>query len=528
MAGLAHETDPTQRILVDGKEIAAQCLPVLSQNNADWCRENGLYAQPIMRGQWALEAIDGACAEWAFCPWDHAPLVGGQKILAIIPLGIQPIFDFTVEGTHTYYSAGVIHHNTGKTEGVGAYETTLHLTGDYPDWWEGLRFDHPINAWVSGDTRETVRDITQKKLFGDVSRLGTEALGTGLVPRDRIVNYKFVTNTNYAMDYATIRHASGGLSVVGMKSYEQGREAFQGTEQHWQWLDEEPPLDIYLESLMRTRGVDGKILITWTPLRGHSKVVEEFLAWEQRNKDGGSKYVVTCGWDDVPHLSEQWKREQLAAIPPYLRNARRLGIPTAGIGQVYPVEEDQFVINPIPLPAHFRRVAGFDHGYHNTACAWLAYDQDNDVAYLYSDYKRGGDGITKEMHATAIKSRGDWIPVVGDAAARDDAVPVINSYKALGVKMRLPNKARGSVDAGVQEVLSRLSQGKLKVFSTCQKWLDEFRKYQYAESKNDATPQIVKRNDHLMDCTRYAIMDGLKIATTQKIEAVTMPAVRFG
>lgn len=446
----------------------------------------------------------------------------------MIPLGVQPIFDFTVEGTHTYVSGGVIHHNTGKTEGVGAYETVLHATGDYPAWWEGLRFPKPINCWVSGDLLRTVRDITQGKLFGDVARRGLDALGTGLIPRDRIIDYKFIQNTNYALDYVTVKHVTGGKSVIGFKSYEQGREAFQGTEQDWQWMDEEPPLDIYLESLMRTRGVDGKLLITFTPLRGHSKVVEEFLAWEDRNKQGGSKYTVTCGWDDVPHLSEQWKREQLAAIPPYLRNARRLGIPTAGIGQAYPVEEDQFVIAPIALPAHWRRVAGFDHGYHNTACVWLAYDKDMDTAYLYSDYKRGGEGITKEMHATAIKSRGDWIPVVGDAAARDDGVQVINSYKALGVKMRLPNKSGGSFDAGIQEVLSRLSDGRLKVFSTCQKWLDEFRKYRYAEPKNGGTPQIVKENDHLMDSTRYAIQDGLKIATTQKVESIEMRELKFG
>jgi hypothetical protein len=37
--------------------------------------------------------------------------------------------------------------------GIGGFETTLHLTGDYPEWWEGRRFDHPIEAWVAGETR---------------------------------------------------------------------------------------------------------------------------------------------------------------------------------------------------------------------------------------------------------------------------------------------------------------------------------------------------------------------------------------
>jgi len=37
-----------------------------------------------------------------------------------------------------------------------------------------------------------------------------------------------------------------------LKSYDQGRESFQGTEQHVIWLDEEPPLPIYVEALTRT------------------------------------------------------------------------------------------------------------------------------------------------------------------------------------------------------------------------------------------------------------------------------------
>ena len=57
-------------------------------------------------------------------------------------------------------------NRVGKTEGGGGYELTLHLTGRYPDWWPGRRFNHPIDAWAAGDTNETVRDIIQLKLMG--------------------------------------------------------------------------------------------------------------------------------------------------------------------------------------------------------------------------------------------------------------------------------------------------------------------------------------------------------------------------
>lgn len=411
-------------------------------------------------------------------------------------------------------------NGVGKSYGVGAYEVALHATGDYPDWWNGLRFDHPVELWACGDTRETVRDIVQMYLLGKVATEGLDALGTGMIPRDKLGKPRMVTNTNGSCDFVPVRHKSGGWSKLQFKAYEQGRKAFQGTNVHFIWLDEEPPHQVFLECLQRGRTVDGRILLTFTPLSGHSDVVETFLGWQKTNQSGGSIITIHCGWDDVPHLDAQWKAATLAATPAYLRDARRLGIPSAGIGKVYTVEETEFVINPIAIPGHWRRVFGFDHGYFNTAVVWVAYDKDSDIAYVYSDYKRGE--VPMEMHAVAIKARGDWIPGIGDASAREsDGKQIIDKYKAQGVKLKLANKA---VDAGIQDVLSRLSTGRLKVFSTCQKLLDEYRRYRYNEKQ-----QIVKENDHILDALRYVIYDGLSIATTQKL-TTSSPAelVRFG
>src|SRR5262245_63611612 len=37
----------------------------------------------------------------------------------------------------------------GKTL-AGGFEAAIHATGRYPDWWQGKRFDRPVNAWVAG------------------------------------------------------------------------------------------------------------------------------------------------------------------------------------------------------------------------------------------------------------------------------------------------------------------------------------------------------------------------------------------
>jgi hypothetical protein len=56
-------------------------------------------------------------------------------------------------------------HHFGKTQ-MAAYEVTAHLTGEYPTWWPGRKFDRPVSCWAAGDTRETTRDVMQQALFG--------------------------------------------------------------------------------------------------------------------------------------------------------------------------------------------------------------------------------------------------------------------------------------------------------------------------------------------------------------------------
>ncbi len=60
-------------------------------------------------------------------------------------------------------------NRVGKTE-IGAYEMTAHLTGLYPEWWQGRRFDTAVHAWAAGKTNDTTKNILQEKLFGGVRK----------------------------------------------------------------------------------------------------------------------------------------------------------------------------------------------------------------------------------------------------------------------------------------------------------------------------------------------------------------------
>lgn len=178
-------------------------------------------------------------------------------------------------------------NRVGKTEGMGGYETALHLTGRYPDWWEGRRFDRPVRFWAAGKTNETTRDIVQNKLFGPVVGSGTSKCfsGTGLVYADCIERVGWKQGVTDLADTVYVKHVSGKFSELGLKSYQQGRGSFEGTERDGIWLDEEPPLEIYSECLIRTATTNGIVYITFTPLEGTTGTVMMFLEGEQEAKE---------------------------------------------------------------------------------------------------------------------------------------------------------------------------------------------------------------------------------------------------
>lgn len=168
----------------------------------------------------------------------------------------------------------------GKTLSGGA-EWAMHLTGRYPDWWEGQTFDKPTIMWAAGVTGESTRDNPQRILVGPPTQ--EEAWGTGMIPKDALVDWDRAMGVPNLLDNVTVRWGGGGdvsnISVLSFKAYEKGREKWQGPTLDGVWFDEEPPLDIYTEGLTRTnRGQRGQFtMITFTPLLGMSEVVSLFL-----------------------------------------------------------------------------------------------------------------------------------------------------------------------------------------------------------------------------------------------------------
>jgi phage terminase large subunit-like protein len=165
--------------------------------------------------------------------------------------------------------AAICANRVGKTT-MGSYETTAHLTGLYPAWWEGRRFAKPIRAWASGKSYQKTFEIVQQALLGDNEGSGPSKRisGTGMIPGWLLGRPKWHGGAPDLVDTIRVRHVSGGWSHLSLKAYEQGRGAFEGTAQHLVWLDEEPPEEVWMECLTRTATTDGMVFGTFTPLDG--------------------------------------------------------------------------------------------------------------------------------------------------------------------------------------------------------------------------------------------------------------------
>lgn len=391
----------------------------------------------------------------------------------------------------------------GKTE-TGAFEMACHLTGEYPKWWKGKRFDREVTAWVCGLTTQAVRDVCQEKLCGKAGV--DEAWGSGMIPKEALVDKSLARGIQDAIDTIQVRHKCGGVSTASFKSVEQGREKFQGVGLDVMWFDEEPPLNIYSEGLTRIGEKGGICYLTFTPLLGPSSVVLRFT-----DEPSPTRIVVAMALEDVPdtgHLSAAKKREMIEGYLPHEREARARGIPMLGEGRIFTTPEAAIIEAPIEhVPKYWRKLWGIDFGIGHPFAAVLGlWDVDNDVIHIHACY-RVSDTLSI-VHADAMKRIGGNVPVAWprDGTDRDvhSGEPMSVGYKKHGLLM-LPEHSTWpdggvSTEAGIADWDERERTGKLKVAAHLSDWFEERRMYHRKDGK------IVKLKDDLMSGTRMILM----------------------
>lgn len=373
----------------------------------------------------------------------------------------------------------------------------MHATGKYPDWWTGKRFDKPTLGWGGGVTGELTRDNVQRMLIGAV-----DERGTGYIPPADLIECIPARGVPDLMDTIVVRHISGGKSYIRLKYYEQGREKWQSASVDWVWLDEEPPIDIYLEALTRTNATKGIVWLTFTPLLGMSDVVHRFLTEKSADRHDTNMTI-----DDAEHLSVEERNRIIVSYPEHERDARTRGTPALGSGRIFPIVEDKIKVPRFEIPTWYYKIGGLDFGWdHPTAAVRLAYNPDMDTVYVTNVYKKSE--ATPTIHVSSIRSWAKDMPWAwphdGLQHDKGSGDQLADLYRREGLEMLHDHATfedgTNGVEAGVIQMLSRMENGTFKVFSDLEPFFEEFRLYHRKEGK------IVKMYDDIMSACRYAYM----------------------
>jgi phage terminase large subunit-like protein len=399
-------------------------------------------------------------------------------------------------------------NRVGKTYS-GGFENAMHLTGRYPAWWEGRVFPKATRMWAASETTEITVAGVQAVMLGRPE----DGIGTGAIPADAIVEFrKKQHGAANAIEFVIVRHGGGGdvqsgQSYVGFKSYDQGREKFQADTLDIVWLDEEPSEAIYFEAITRISTTDGMMMMTFTPLKGMSKVVMRFLL----EKPAGAS-VTSMTIEDADHFTPAQRAQIIARYPAHQREARTKGIPQLGSGQVYPVAESAISVERFPIPPHFVQIAGLDFGWdHPSGACALAWDRDNDTYYVHRVHRQ--KEATPVMFSAGVRPWGTWLPWAwphdgkaesGGKFGMQDVKQLAQLYADQGLRMLAEHATfddgSNGVEPGVMGILDLMQTGHFKVFSDLRDWWEEFRLYHRKEG------QIVKVNDDILCAMRYAWM----------------------
>ncbi len=391
-------------------------------------------------------------------------------------------------------------NRSGKTE-CGAVECLWILRGIHP--YRTNRRD--AFGWAVSLSTQVQRDVAQAKILKYLPKNWISEITMLAGRRD--------SPSGGVIDQIKIKNVFGGISTLGFKSCDQGREKFQGSSLDFVWFDEEPPRDVYEECLMRVMDRRGDIFGTMTPLKGKTFIYNEIYLNRRNNPQIWHECMT---WADNPYLSKKEARLLESSLDGAALDARKYGRFSDGAGLVYPeFDESVHVIPPFAVPPEWQDAISIDPGLNNPLSAhWYCVDWDGNI-YVVAEHFAAGKDV--DFHAAAIKEisrRLGWktdsrgrVRALIDSAANQRTLASQKSVTELFYERGIladPNVDK-DVFSGVSRVKSYLCRGNgspdIFVFSTCVNMIEEFRGY--AWGAGDAP---VKRDDHCMDELRYYVM----------------------
>jgi len=390
-------------------------------------------------------------------------------------------------------------NRSGKSH-CSAYETACHITGVYPDWWEGYRFHEPIDCGiVSVDTDQMIKGA-QQKMMG-----WPDEFGTGFIPKDLIIfdELKERPQTNGCLQRVSVRHASGGNSRVFFMTFEQKLKSFMGFMWRHCWFDEEPPFKYFDEVRFRMMDKGGRILLSFYPPDGQT----ELLTFLDEMMDKTPEYIdqFSLQWSDNPTLDPETVEMMEKTTPDWLKESRKYGRPGVGEGRVIPFSRDVYTCEPFEIEPHWPQIAAIDVGYdHGTGAVCLALDNQSNTIYAFREY------FSKEtlpaVHASALRKWGK-VPFIADAPMNrreSNGKSLYDVYQEEGLEIIT---RQTDVMASINKINTVISERRFYVFDTCRVLLDQMGKYRRSKNEKTGKITIVKKDDDVIDPLRSALMN---------------------
>lgn len=392
-------------------------------------------------------------------------------------------------------------NRSGKTE-CGAVETIYIARGIHP-----YKENKPNTfGWVVSLSTQVQRDVAQSKIM--------HYLNPDWIYEIVMLSGRKDSPANGIIDYIVIKNVFGGLSRIGFKSCDQGREKFQGASLDYVWFDEEPPRDVYIECKMRVIDKCGEIFGTMTPLKGLSWVYDEIYLNCHNDNEIWTSFME---WGDNPFLSQDEIAQISSSLSQDELQSRRYGKFIDAGGIVYNEFDPAIhVIEPFEVPFDWYDNISIDPGLNNPLSAhWYAVDYDGNVYVIAEHYEAGK---TCDYHASRIKEickRLNWqtnsngmIMALIDSAANQRTLAseksVVELFYDNGILVN--SKVNKDLFSGISRVKSYLKsvdgRTRLFIFKNCVNMIREIKGYFWGN--NDAP---IKRDDHSLDELRYYIMN---------------------
>lgn len=414
-------------------------------------------------------------------------------------------------------------NQVGKTHGGGA-QMTFDLLSLYPGWYTGRRFVMPPKierpyefvGWGGCTTQAQTRNGIQTKLFGPVRDQG--GLGSGLIPLDNIGRLLMARGVADFVDTVHLKRETGGEAIFRLKTFDQGREGWQGESVDESWIDEDPRDDlIYSECLARLTATGGQIIVSMTPLLGLSPVRKRF-----RERHEGTAEVamgiIDCLVSNGGHIPDERLPELAAQYNDAERETRLNGADMQGEGAVFtfPIESIKHTKDPADIPDYWPWMWALDFSHsgmsekgHPFAAVLGTWDRDMDVIYITHAVR-----MRKSLppnHVAAMKACPMWeAPVAwphdgGRASGIMDGATISATYKKLGLNMLPKNAAfeQGGIhfEDGIKEMENRFGAGRLKIAAHLTEIFDEYLGYHRINGL------VHKVDDDLLSAIRVMCMD---------------------